>query len=189
MRGHDYIRTVIRDHLSASVPLRLAALRQADSVDTPHDPSAASYILADGLPTDPNLYPCLVVMSTSSPTMRQVTAIGHGEAGDFVVGYTLTVVVACRVDESGSWEQASSDRDRLLLAVREAILAPAPLPEDVDLIRDNLTEDVGAAAQDLRGRPLAAGQVNFSATVVETLHPLPAVAAIENSNVELSETA
>lgn len=186
MRGHEYVRATVRDHLAATVPGRLAAIRVALEVDSPSNPPPGAYLLADGLPTDPALYPCVVVMSTGSPTMRRQSVAAAGDPCDYVVGYSLTVVVGCRTDTAGGEEHASRDRDRLMLAVRESLLGSGSFPDDFELLTQDLTEETGAAAQDLRGRPLAAGQLSLGAGVLETLSPIPVPADIEETEIDVA---
>lgn len=186
MKGHEYARAQVKTHLAATVGTRLAAIRSALNVSTPTNPTSGSYLLADSLPTDPNLYPCVVIMSTGAPRIRRQSVTASGDTADFVVVYDLRVVVACRVDTAGGDEAASVDRDRLLLAVRESLLGRANLPTDVEMVVGDLAEETGAAAQDLRGRPLAAGQVTFSVAVLETLAALPAPDALEESEIDVA---
>ena len=183
MKGHEYVREQIKTHLSARVGPRLAALRTALAVATPPNPPSAAYQLADQLPTDPNLYPAVVVMSTGSPRMTRQSVSADGDSTDFIVVYDLRVVVACRTDIAGGDEAASRDRDRLLLAVRETLLARADLPADVEMVVGDIREETGAASQDLRGRPLSAGQVTFSVAVLETLTPITVPDALVVSDV------
>lgn len=183
MRGHEYARAQVKTHLQATVPARLAAIRSGLTAQTPVNP--AGYFLTDSLPTDPALYPCVVIMSTGAPAMRRQSVLAAGDAVDFVVIYSLRIVVACRTDVAGGDEAASVDRDRLMLAVREALLAPGSMPSDFELMTQDLAEDTGAAAQDLRGRPLAAGQITCQAGVLETLAALPAPDALEESEVDV----
>lgn len=184
MRGHEYARATLRAHLQATVPGRLAAIRTTLTATTPANP--AGYFLADILPTDPALYPCVVIMSTGAPAMRRQSVQASGHSSDFVVMYSLRIVVACRTDTAGGDEAASRDRDRLMLAVREALLAPGSFPDDFELMTQDIAEDTGAAAQDLRGRPLAAGQITLQAGVLETLAALPAPDAVEESEIAVT---
>lgn len=186
MRGHEYARSQVRNHLASAVPVRLAAIRAALEVESPANPPETAYLLSDELPMDPELYPCVVVMSTGAPRFKAQSVSAAGDSADYICTYDLRVVVACRFDESHGDLVASSDRDRLLLAVREALLARVDLPEDIDMVLGNLREDTGAAMQDLRGRPLAAGQINFNVAVLETLHALPTPDAIEVSEVDVA---
>jgi hypothetical protein len=185
MRGHEYARAQVKTHLAARVGPRLAAIRAALTVSTPTNPAAGSYMLADQLPIDPSMYPAVVVMSTGAPRIRRQSVTASGDQTDFVVVYDLRVVVACRTDIAGGEEAASRDRDRLLLAVREALLGRANLPDDMEMLTSELREETGAASQDLRGRPLSAGQITFSVAILETLAPIPAPEAIEVSDVDV----
>jgi hypothetical protein len=185
MRGHEYARAQVKSHLAATVGARLSAIRAALAVSTPHNPAAGSYLLSDQLPVDPAAYPCVVVMSSGSPRIRKQSVRAAGDAADFIVVYDLRVVVACRTDVAGGEEAASVDRDRLLLAVRESLLGKANLPDDIEILTDELREETGAASQDVRGRPLAAGQITFTAAVLETLAALPAPDALVVSDVDV----
>lgn len=185
MKGHEYVRAQVRAHLQATVPGRLAAIRSGiQGATTP--PSPASYGLADRLPTDPALYPAILVTSTSAPSMVKQSVYAAGDSADFVVIYQMRVVVACRTDIAGGDEAASRDRDRLLLAVREALLGRANLPSDMEISTADLAEDTGAATQDLRGRPLSAGTLTFRAAVMETLAPAPVPDSLEELEIDVT---
>lgn len=187
MRGHEYARSVVLSRLVEVLPTRLEGIRTALEVDTPLDPPEAAYLLADSLPTDPNLYPCVVVMSTSAPTFKRQSVMADGDSADYIVHYSISVVVACRVDEAGAEPQASIDRDRLMLAVRESLMTRTDMPEDIDLDISSITEETGASAQDLRGRPLAAGQITLRVVAIETFAPLPApdvIVGVDGSTTE-----
>lgn len=186
MKGHEYARAQVKTHLAATVGARLSAIRSALTVSTPANPAAGSYLLSDTLPVDPAVYPCVVVMSTGSPRIRKQSTYAAGDSADFICVYDVRVVVACRTDSAGGEEAASVDRDRLLLAVRESLLGRANLPVDLEILTDDMREETGAASQDLRGRPLAAGQVTFTVAVLETLTPAaPAPAALAQSEIDV----
>lgn len=188
MKGHEYARAQVKAHLAATVGPRLTAIRSAPTpaLTTPPNPAAGSYLLSDQLPVDPALYPCVVIMSTGSPRIRKQSVYGAGDSTDFICVYDLRVVVACRTDTAGGEEAASVDRDRLLLAVRESLLGRANLPADLEILTDDMREETGAASQDLRGRPLAAGQVTFTVAVLETLTPAtPAPTALAQSDIDV----
>jgi hypothetical protein len=184
MRGHEYARAQIRTHLQATVPTRLAAIKTALAVTTPAAP--ATYILADRLPVDPNSYPAILITSTAAPTIRKQSVYAAGDAADFIVTYDVRIVVACRTDVAGGDEAASVDRDRLLLAVRESLLGRANLPADMEISTADLTEDTGAATQDLRSRPLSAGQITLRVALMETLAASPAPDPLEESAVDVT---
>lgn len=183
MKGHEYARAQVRAHLQARVPGRLSAIKTALNVSTPAAPAA--YLLSDRLPTDPNLYPCILINSTGVPRMRSQSVYADGDSADFIVVYDLRIIVACRTDVAGGDEAASVDRDRLLLAVREALLGRANLPADIEIVTSDMREDTGAATQDLRGRPLAAGQITFGVGTLETLAPAPVPDALEESEIDV----
>ena len=184
MKGHEYARAQVRTHLQAKVPARLSAIKTALMATTPAAPAA--YLLSDRLPVDPALYPCILINSTGVPRMRSQSVYADGDSADFIVVYDLRVVVACRTDVAGGDEAASVDRDRLLLAVREALLGRANLPADIEIVTTDMREDTGAATQDLRGRPLSAGQVTFAVAALESLAPAPVPDALEESEIDVT---
>jgi hypothetical protein len=188
MRGHEYARTMVRTRLQSVLPVRLAAIRASLDVTTPINPPTAGYLLTDVLPSDPAAYPCVIVMSTSAPRIKRQSVAADGDTAGYICIYTVRVAVACRVDEVGGEEKASIDRDRLMLAVRESLMTRTSMPDDVDIITDDITEQVGAAAQDLRGRPLAAGEIQVQVACLETLAPIPAPDLIEDSEAAVSTT-
>lgn len=183
MKGHEYARAVVREHLQRTVPTRLAAIRAGLTATTPSAPAA--YLLADRLPTDPAQYPCILINSSGVPRMRAQSVYADGDSADFICVYDMRLIVACRTDVAGGDEAASVDRDRLLLAVREALLTRASLPEDIEIVTGDMREDTGAATQDLRGRPLAAGQITFGVGTLENLAAIPAPDALEESETDI----
>lgn len=186
MRGHEAVKSAVQAYLETWVPLRLELIRQLLEVQTPVDPE--SIVLADELPDDPAKYPCIVVMSTRSLGMKRRSAASSGEIVTFDVDYEVVVVVGVERGQYGAQEDAVRDRDRLLLAVRECVLLPAELDEATTILQSPLPEEVtGPAAQSLRGRPLAAGQITFRVRAVEALVPAATVESI--TGVDLSTSA
>ena len=174
MRGHEYIREAVRTYLELTVPDRLTAHLTANSLTSP-DPAEIQFVLADGL-EDITTFPVVVVRSTdSSDDTRTGT-------NTWLVTYELEVIVACDHRIHGDSEGASKDRDRVLLAVREAIYSVAGLTDDIDIVPRKRPEQTGAAMQTLAGVPLAAGTIKFTARVQETLtdlDPPETIAAVD----------
>lgn len=170
MLGHEGVQAAVVDYLTVAIPAFLTRIRTDLAVDSPAAP--AIVMQADVLPDDPGLYPAVVVQSTSMNTWQALTSRVAGEPCGYVFEYDLAVVVACRTDDGGGPVKAASDRSRLLLAVREALMLTDTLTGEVSIVRGSLRERTGAASQDLRGRPLSAGQVDFQVRAEETLIPL-----------------
>lgn len=179
MLGHEAVRAAVRDHLAASVPARLDAIRESLEADWPRDPVA--YRLIDTLSMNES-YPMVLVRSTDAPSMKADTAVAAGAPSVWIVTYNLEVGVAVASSVLGSWEQTCVARDRLLLAVREALLAPADLGM-VTLARSTVTEETGPAVETINGQPLAVGSLKLTAMAVETLLPLPAPALIPSAEL------
>lgn len=186
MRGHEQVKTLVRDYLQEWLPIRLELIRQGLEVDLPQDPN--SFLLADNLPqNDPSLYPAVLVMSTRTVGMTRRKATSAGDLAEFDVDYEVVVVVAAEHDEYGDSESAALHRDRLLLAVRECVLLPAQLDADTAILASPLPSEItGAAAETLRGQALAAGQITFQVRAVETLLPTTALATILERQVDVA---
>lgn len=161
MKGHEYIREAIRTHLENVVPTRLQAHLTANSLTSPAV-ADLTFLLADGLQeiTD---FPAVIVRSTDSTDDTRTAD------GTWLVRYDIEVIVACDHRVHNDAESASKDRDRVLLAVREAIYSAAGLTDDIDISPRNRPEQTGAAADTRAGVPLAAGTLKFRASVLETL--------------------
>ena len=164
MRGHEYIREAVRTFLEDKVPARLTAHLAAYGLASP-DPADLKFYLADGL-QDISNFPAVVVRSTdSSDDVRTAD-------GTWMMTYDLEVIVACEHRVHNDPESASKNRDRVLLAVREAIYSVTGLTDDIDLAPRKRPEQTGAAMETLVGVPLAAGTIKFVARVQETLSDL-----------------
>ena len=164
MRGHEYIREAIRTYLESAVPVRLAAHLAANGLTSPNV-ADLRFLLADGLQeiTD---FPAVIVRSTDATDDTRTAD------GTWRIVYDVEVVVACDHRVHGDAEGASKDRDRVLLAVREAVYFAAGLTEDIDIFPAKRAEQTGAAAETRAGVPLAAGRLKFRAAVLETLADL-----------------
>lgn len=163
MRGHEFVRESVRTYLEAEVPLRLAAHLAANNLTSPS--SAVTFLLQDVL-EGVNDFPVVLVKSTSAAAAKWVGKRTWWYA------YDVELVIACDHRVHGSFEAASTDRDRLMLAVREAVLTMSGLPDDIDLQPGAWPEDTGAAVQTLAGVPLAAGTLKFTVRLTETVADL-----------------
>lgn len=187
MMGHEQVKAAVRDYLQAWVPIRLELIRQMLDVTGPEDPN--SYRIADYLPdNDPALYPALMVTSTRTLSMSRRQATGHGDIAVYDIDYEVTVVVAAQYADFKDEETAVAHRDRLLLAVRECVLLPAALNDTTHILATIPDEVTGAAAQTLRGAPLAAGQITFAVRSTEALMPTVTLAQIVGGDVDVRAT-
>lgn len=173
--GHEQVRDTIKAHLAATVPPILAAIRAAQSVSTP--PAPDSYVLADSLSIQ-GTYPVILVRSTDAK--REL-----GQGDDAIWAYQVEVVVACEIRTAGAYEAASRDRDRLMLAVRDALQTPADLG-GVQLQTAGMSEETGPAAETLSGRPMAAGTVKLTARAVETRTVLGTIPLITGADAQVT---
>ena len=181
MRGHEYIREAVRTYLEASVPAYLAAHLAEIGMDAP-DPLAVAFVLADGL-QEVTAFPVVVVRSTDASDDQRT-----GD-GVFLVAYQLEVIAAVDHRVHGDYEGASVQRDRLLLAVREAIYSAAGLTNDIDISPAKRVEQTGAAVETRAGVPLAAGTVAFTARVLESLTVLSSPLDIDAADVSVPARA
>lgn len=169
MKGHEYARQLLRTMLATEVPLRLDAIRAAHTVDPeapetwPPDPKA--YLLADQLPMKEEQYPAvLITSSTAQPDTNLQAGLG-----EFIYEYALTVGVAVVAPRHGGEERSSIGRDRILLAVREALMLNASLADDCFAVVRGMTETTGAAVETLQSQPMSLGNLTFAVRVVEVL--------------------
>ena len=179
MRGHEYIREAVRTYLEQSVPLILAA-HLAEIEMTDPVPAEVRFVLADGL-QDITEFPVVVVRSTDAQDDTRTAD------GTWLVAYALELIVAVDHRVHGDAEGASVQRDRLLLAVREAVYSAAGLTSDIDISPAKRPEQTGAAVETRQGVPLAAGTLQFTARVVEALTALTTTDDVEY--VDTSTTA
>lgn len=178
MKGHEYAREIVRTYLEDTVPDFLQAHLTANNLNAPA-PADVQFVLLDDLSMCKQ-YPVVLVRSTDSPTME------HDGGDTWLVRYEIEVVAACDHRVHGDYEGASQVRDRLLLAVREAILSVAGLPSDVQIPPRRLSEQTGAAAETLAGQPIAAGVVKFPVIVQETLTVLDPPENVTNVDLSVS---
>jgi len=189
MRGHEYLRDVVRDYLEQSVPVLLAA-HLAEIEQTFPDPAELNFVLADSLQD---------VVETENEAPYPVVAVRSAVAEDsqnlggrtWAYTYGLKVMVACdhRVYGAEGYRMATRARDRLMLAVREALLAVRGMTNDgddgdVELMPGKRREGTGRGnQQSLSGVALAAGEIDVRARVVERLAPAAAeqIAAVDMS--------
>lgn len=186
MNGHENVKAALLDYLETWMPIRLEMIRLALEVEGPADPTA--YIAADNLPqNDPAMYPCVVVTSTSTVGMTRRQASAAGEVAVFDVDYDVTIVVAVENSEFADDVTVTAERDRLMLAARECVIMPARLNDSTWILQTPMpTEDTGAAAQTLRGNPLAAGTISVRIRSTETLMPTTALAALIGADVTVT---
>lgn len=165
MLGHEHARDLVRAHLEQSVPVELAGIRTRLGVTAPTDPAA--YLLADGFPMDATKYPVVVIQSTEVTGMQAVSTA----ADEWLVEYEVQIVGGCRASTAGGYEDASRQRDRLMLAIRQAVMRHHGLGDDgeADIVTTSLTDRVGEGSQDVQGRPLSAGVITVRVRVIEPL--------------------
>lgn len=168
MPGHETVRTAVRDWLVTQVPARLLVIRDAEDLDSPDDPRV--YLLADALPEDDWQFPAVVVSSTRTTGMTRRCVADDGDTQVYDVDYEITVAVAVTRGEFMADERASTDRDRLLQAVRESLMERLEIAPGVVVISLPV-EATGPATQSMLGRPLAAGTSTVIVRAAEALIP------------------
>lgn len=183
MPGHETARTAVRDWLAKQVPIRLLVLRDALELDSPDDPRV--YLLADALPDDDTQFPAVVVGSTRTLDMTRRGLADDGDTQVYDVDYEVTVAVAVTRGEFVADEKASIDRDRLLQAVREALMERMEIAPGVILISLPV-EATGPATQSALGRPLAAGTSTVTVRSTEALIPTRTLANLVAGTVNVT---
>lgn len=166
MKGHEYPRQLIKQMLEARVPQRLAAIRAAAAVEPEWPPNPKAYLLADTLPAKEEQYPCVLVTSSEA---SPVSAVQAG-LGDFIYEYQLSVGVAVVAGRHGGEVAASIGRDRILLAVREALRLYARLADDCVVYTKSMPEVTGAPGENMQSAPLSLGNISVTVAVTEALN-------------------
>ena len=155
--------------LQTAVPERLARIRAVATTDpdAPETwpPNPKSYLLADQLPMKEELYPAVVITSTTASVDSNLQA----GLGEFIYEYALTIGVAVVAPRHGGESASSIGRDRIMLAVREALLLNANLAADCFAVVRGLREETGAAVETMQSQPMSLGNLLFTVRVVEEL--------------------
>lgn len=165
MKGHEYPRRLLADMLEVQVPIQLDAIRNATGEEVPWPPDPKSYLLADELPMKEEKYPSVLVTSSSASVNSNIQA----GLGEFIYEYTLTVGCAVVADRHGGETKSSLGRDRILLAIRESLLLNAQLADDCFAVVRALSEETGAAIENLQSKAMSLGNITFAVRVVEEL--------------------
>lgn len=189
MRGHEYIRDALKGYLEQAVPLFLAA-HLSDIGAAEPDPAEVSFELADSLQdlVDGDPFPVVAIRSSDAPDSQ---SLGGGR---WAFVYDLEVMVACDHRSYGTegYRSATRARDRLLLAVREALLSVKGLEsgEDdgsVEFLPGKRREQTGRGNQQtLAGVALAVGTIDLRARVTESLTALAALEQINEIDLSVS---
>lgn len=169
MKGHEYPRQLLAEMLAVQVPLRLDVIRAAltedleEPVTWPPDPKA--YLLADELPLKEEKYPAVLITSSRAAVDSNIQA----GLGEFIYEYAITVGCAVVADRHGGETKSSLGRDRILLAIREALLLNAQLATDCFAVVRAVTEETGAAVETMQGKAMSLGNITFAVRVIEEL--------------------
>lgn len=171
MLGHEGARRLLEQALAVAVPARLAMIR--DRVPPvpvagapqvwPPDPKV---LCADVIPDRSDWLPAVMVGSTKLEGLR---AMEGGIGQQWLCTYSGDVAVAVVADNPASETLASVGRDRLLLAVREALLTHSRLADGVAVQLRGLTEDTGPVSEDMAARPMCGGVIPITIQAVEAL--------------------
>lgn len=192
MRGHEYIRDALRAYLETAVPLFLTA-HLTDIGEAEPVPADVSFVLADSLQDvveteDIAPYPVVAVRSTDGD-VEQKTGI---TSWTFLYDLEVMVAVDHRTYGAEGYKAATRSRDRLLLAVRSALLSVSGLDSgeadgDVEFLPGKRREQTGRGnQQSLSGVALAVGTLSFRARVTERLSVPPALEQIGAVDLSVS---
>ena len=166
MRGHEYVRDAVCNYLADAVPAlltaHLASIGQAEPA-----PGGVTFLLADSLQDITTDFPVVAVRSTDATDDQRFSPETYG------ITYDLEVMVACdhRAYGDAGFDQASRARDRLLLAVREALwrvkgMMSSADDGDIEFLPGKRTERTGRGnVQTLDGVAMAVGTVSLRARV------------------------
>lgn len=165
MKGHEYVKELVRNHIVATMPGRLTVLRNGQQTPFPRDPQ--NVMIADQWPTlDSSFFPAILVRSTSMAPFRKD---GAGLDAVYTNDYTVEIGVAVEYPDAAKPSMAAVGRDRLLLALRETLYWRRQLAPDAETILDRISEQTGIPQATLAGNPLSTGMVKFIVRVEEHL--------------------
>lgn len=168
--GHEAVKTALAGALGASLATWVAGVQVSGW------PKAPGFIGITDVPPDADkLWPCVLISSTAMVATQHVSAVGDGQ---FVGVYDVKVTVGVRAVKERDVESAIFGRDRLLLAVRRLLLHSPDLAGDgaTVVLATSLTEATDQAAEDLKGRPTAFGEISLQIRHIETIPDPDAVA-------------
>lgn len=180
MRGHEYPRQKLKEMLEVRVPQRLAAIRASATTEPEWPPNPKAYLLADILPSKEEQFPCILITSTEASS---VTAQQAG-LGEFRYEYQLTLGVAVVAGRHGGEVRASIGRDRIMLAVREALRMYARLADDCIVYTRSMPEVTGSPMENMQSAPMALGNISITVAVDEVLDD--PIAQIETTDITTS---
>lgn len=163
MEGHERPRRLVLAMLQATMPRRLEVARRRAGQPWPPDPRA--YLVSDAMPMREEAFPCVLVQCTGS----QLVQSSQAGLGEFLFQYAMRAQVLVTSGREPGEEAASIGRDRMLLALREAVLLGGLGHEDYGIVRGSLAEEAGIAVETLQGRPVAVGSIEFTVNAIETL--------------------
>lgn len=176
MKGHEYPRQMLKAMLEQRVPERLAVIRANATTELEWPPNPKAYLLADVLPSKEEQYPCVLITSTEASS---VTAQQAG-LGEFRYEYQLTLGVAVVAGRHGGEVRASIGRDRILLAVREALRMYARLADDCVVYTRSMPEVTGSPMENMQSAPMALGNISVTVAVDEVLDdPIAVIASTD----------
>lgn len=168
MKGHEYPRALVRAMLAEQVPIRLAKIRPVD-VDPaewgewPPDPKA--YLLSDELPIKEEQYPAVLISSSTASVDSNLQA----GLGEFIYEYAVTISAVVVANRHGGQEQSSVGRDRILLAIREALHLNAELAPDCYAVVRSAQEETGKAIENPQSKAMSLGNISLVMRVIEEL--------------------
>lgn len=182
MQGHEFARTRVASKLTTNLPTYLAAVRTRLGVSWPPDPE--TILVADEVSPSigqmPNIYPSVLIRSTELLSLTPIS-----RADGWWGAYRMSVGVLC-ASRSPDPQEAAVGRDRIMLAIRELLLADRSLGDDEGstIVLDPYTERTGAAEQTLGSVPMSAGVIEFAARVFEP--PYRDLVTIVSASIEIA---
>lgn len=184
MRGPEDARKLtlgwLEEHMPATVYAIAERLELDTNVDTAGHLSPPAEWSASPLPRVEE-FPALFIAPIGAPRVRLVDRADDG-GRVYAVAYRQRVYVICRGD---TFDEVADRRDRLMLALRETLLA-APTLGDAGVTIDDTTwaESYSEVEDDSLGRSLAGGYAEFELDVEETLaERRPAVGTVATIGV------
>lgn len=178
MRGPEDAATLVVSRLEAKLPTQLAAIETARGLAANTIPRPVTYLPHDlpQLPTD--VTPAVLVVVQDTPD------VSGREPGDGTLRWDVTYRMRIYVFARGQgYRDTDQHRKRLVLGVRQTLLAEPAVGEDAHVVPSRWRESYSDVVAEDRSRSLAGAYLEANVVLAETL-PLASWGTVATTLVE-----